>query len=113
MSDSRADSRRENLEYLQSRHGDIYEAYEEFGRRVHEHGGPLDQKTRWLIKVAVTTAGHNATALGTHIHKALADGCTADEIEHAILLTAPSIGFPTMMEGLRVLRDVVASESQD
>lgn len=99
-------ARRDNLNYLRSRHGDIYEAYEQFGRRVHERGGPLDEKSRWLIKVAVTTTGQNADALGTHIRKALANGCTREEIEHAILLTAPSCGFPTMMEGLFVLRQV-------
>ncbi len=109
MSDNRDESRRETLDYLRSRHGEIYEAYEHYGRLVHEQGGPLEEKTRWLIKVAVTTTGQNAHALGTHVRKALLNGCTREEIEHAILLTAPSCGFPTMMEGLLVFHETEAS----
>lgn len=100
----------DNLSYLKERHGEIYAAYEEFGRLVHEQGGPLDEKSRWLIKVAVTTVGQQPLALRTHIRKALNDGCTVDEIEHAILLAAPSAGFPTMMEGLMVLREEAAQQ---
>ncbi len=110
MGEISAEARRENLQYLRSRHGDIYDAYEEYGRLVHERGGPLDEKTRWLVKVAVTTAGQNPDALGTHIRKALRNGCSHEEIEHAILLTAPSSGFPTMMEALLVLRQVLADD---
>ncbi len=98
----------DNLAYLKEQHGEIYEAYETYGRLVHEQGGPLDEKTRWLVKVAVTTAGAQPLALKTHIRKALANGCTREEIEHAILLTAPSAGFPTMMEGLLILRELSA-----
>lgn len=94
----------ENLAYLQAQHGEIYAAYEEFGRLVHEKGGPLDERTRWLIKIATTAAGQEKLALRTHIRKALANGCTRAEVEHAILLVAPSAGFPRMMEALLELR---------
>lgn len=103
----------ENLQYFQEHHSEIYQAYEQFGRLVHNQGGPLDEKTRWLVKVAVTTAGRNPLALKTHIQKALKHGCTRQEIEHAMLLSAPSVGFPTMMEGLLVLRQTVAESSKD
>lgn len=97
----------ENFAYFRKTHPDIYEAYEKFGKLVHEEGGPLEEKTRWLIKIAVTTAGQNQYALRTHIKKAILNGCTAAEIEHAILLTAPSAGFPVMMEGILTLRGVL------
>lgn len=101
----------ENFAYFRENHPQIYEAYEKFGKLVHEEGGPLDEKTRWLIKIAVTTAGQNQYALRTHIKKALRNGCTQADIEHAILLTAPSAGFPVMMEAILILREVLeASE---
>ena len=96
-----------NFLYFREKHPDIYEAYEKFGKLVHEEGGPLDEKTRWLIKIAVTTSGQNQYALRTHIKKALKNGCTREEIEHAILLTAPSAGFPIMMEAILTLREVL------
>lgn len=100
-----------NLKYLMEQHGEIYEAYQTYGKLVHEKGGPLDEKTRWLIKVALSTDCKNEYSLQTHIRKALKSGCTKEEIEHAILLVGPTSGFPTMMKGLLTLNEVVGSES--
>lgn len=94
-----------NLHYFIEKHGDIYDAYEEFGNLLHEKGGPLDKKTRWLIKIAISASCQYEFALRTHIRKALDSGCTREEIEHSVLLVAPSAGFPKMMEALLVLRD--------
>lgn len=100
----------ENLNYFIEKHGDIYEAYEEYGKRLHEEGGPLDKKTRWLIKVAISACCQHEFSLRTHIRKAIKSGCTREEVEHAILLVAPSSGFPMMMEALLVLRDEMGEQ---
>lgn len=96
---------KENLEYIKEHHGAIYRAYEEYGRLVHTEGGPLDEKTRWLIKIAVSSTSEYPYALRTHLRKALASGCTREEIEHAILMIAPTAGFPKMMEAIMILRE--------
>ena len=96
-----------NLKYLVQNHGDIYEAYERFGKLVHENGGPLDKKTCWLIKVAISASCQCENALITHILKALKAGCSKEEIEHAILLVAPTSGFPKMMQALLSLRETL------
>jgi len=100
-----------NLAYFIEHHGDIYDAYENFGKLVHEKGGPLDEKTRWLIKVALSADCQNEYSLRTHILKASKCGCTREEIEHAILLVAPTCGFPKMMRALLVFRDVFEKET--
>lgn len=99
-----------NLNYFMEKHGEIYEAYENFGQLLHTKGGSLEEKCRWLIKIALSTAGQNPYALTTHIIKALKSGCTREQIEHAILLTAPTVGFPKMMEGILILREVMSEE---
>jgi alkylhydroperoxidase/carboxymuconolactone decarboxylase family protein YurZ len=104
------DATEKNLKYLTEKHGEIYEAYETYGKMVHEKGGPLDEKTRWLIKVALSVCCQYENALITHILKALKSGCSEEEIEHAILLTAPTSGFPTMMHGLLIFRDAVGKD---
>jgi alkylhydroperoxidase/carboxymuconolactone decarboxylase family protein YurZ len=96
---------RENLDALIERHPEIYEAYARYGKAVHELGGPLEEKTRWLIKVAVSASHGYAKAQHTHMIKAMAAGCTLEELEHAILLLAPTAGFPRMMEALERFRD--------
>lgn len=96
---------RDNLDALIASHPDIYEAYSQFGKLVHEKGGPLDERTRWLIKVAVSAAlGHEKAQL-THMAKALDAGCSMEQMEHALLLTAPTAGFPRMMEAMERLRE--------
>lgn len=94
-----------NLKYLTDKHGDIYHAYENYGKMVHHKGGPLNERTRWLIKVALSTACQYSYALRTHIIKAIKSGCTREEIEHTILLAAPTAGFPKTMEGILILRE--------
>jgi AhpD family alkylhydroperoxidase len=99
-----------NLKYLIENHGEVYEAYEYYGKLIHEKGGPLDEKTRWLIKISLSTCNQFEYALRTHILKALKSGCTKEEIEHAILLVAPTCGFPKMMEGLLIFREIINSQ---
>lgn len=96
---------RENLDALIERHPEIYEAYSRFGKLVHEQGGPLDEPTRWLIKVAVSGALGQEKAQLTHMIKALDAGCTPEQLEHALLLVAPTAGFPRMMEAMDRLRE--------
>ncbi|MCC5909597.1 MAG: carboxymuconolactone decarboxylase family protein [Clostridiaceae bacterium] len=95
----------ENLQYLMERHKDVYEAYTNYGKIIHEKEGPIEEKNRWLIKISISASLGYSYALKTHIWKASKAGCTRDEIEHAILLVAPSAGFPRMMEALLILRN--------
>ncbi len=99
------DSIQENLKYFKDKHGDIYEAYSTFGKAIHEDGGPLEEKTKRLIKVAVSATIGNEYSLTTHMRKAVKAGCTLDEIEHTLLLVAPTAGFPTMMRALMTMRE--------
>lgn len=95
----------ENWGYFIKKHPEVYESYEKFGKTLHDQGGPLDEKQRWLIKIAVSAASSHELALKTHIGKARKAGCNNDEIEHAILLTATTSGFPTMMSALMAFRE--------
>ncbi len=94
-----------NLKYFIEKHENIYHAYENYGHLMHENTGPLDEKTRWLLKVAISTTCQYEYALRTHIIKAIKSGCTREEIEHAIMLVAPTAGFPKTMAGILILRE--------
>lgn len=94
-----------NFKYFLDKYGDIYESYENYGQKVHNDGGPLEEKTRWLIKVAISAACKHHYSIRTHIRKALKSGCTREEIEHAMMLVAPTAGFPAFMEALMCLRE--------
>jgi 4-carboxymuconolactone decarboxylase len=104
------ESTEKNLEYLMEHHKEIYDTYANFGKLIHTKGGPLDERTRWLIKIALSTSCQYEHALKTHILKAMKAGCTEKEIEHAILLVAPTVGFPRMMRGLMAFRELLDKE---
>ncbi|SDY62804.1 Uncharacterized conserved protein YurZ, alkylhydroperoxidase/carboxymuconolactone decarboxylase family [Proteiniborus ethanoligenes] len=94
-----------NFKYFLEKYGHIYEAYETYGQKLHNDGGPLDEKSRWLIKVAISAACKHHYSVRTHIRKALKCGCTREEIEHSLMLVAPTAGFPAFMEALMCLRE--------
>ncbi len=89
---------------FRARFPEIVELNEALGRFIHEKAGPLDEKTRALIKLGVTAASHHQTAVGTQIARAREAGATEDEILHALLLVVPTCGFPTFMEAYREYR---------
>ena len=103
--EKRMNQRQDNWKYFQDTFPEVHQAYEEYGKAIHEKGGPLNERERCLIKVAVAAASQFDYALRSHVEKALSAGCTISEIEHAILLTAPTVGFPRMMSALMVFRD--------
>ena len=76
----------------------IHQGHEALGKAIHEEGGPLPEKFRWLIKVAISGATRHHLALETHIAKAREAGASEDEIKHSLLLLIQTTGFPTFME---------------
>jgi len=77
---------------------DICKRHEALGKDIHEKSGPLSEKTRWLIKVAISGASGHTLALETHITRAREAGATEEEIKHTLLLLIQTTGFPTFME---------------
>ena len=85
---------------------EIHAKHEALGKSVHEKGGPLTEKSRWLIKIAISAACNHKRALETHIRKAKAAGVAEDEIKHALLLLIPTAGFPAFMKSYTVLKRI-------
>ena len=83
----------------------VYSDHEALGKEIHENSGPLDEKTRWLIKIAISGASRHALALETHITKAREAGVTDDEMKQALLLLIQTTGFPTFMEAYSILKE--------
>ena len=90
---------------------EVGNAYEAYGRSVAE-AGPLDEKTRCLIKLAFSISGKLEGGAKSHAHKAMQAGATADEIRHVAVLAAPTIGFPSMMAGLSWVDAVLEGKSR-
>jgi len=87
-------------------YSDVANAYELMGDSVHK-SGPLDDKTRALIKLAISTGARLEGAVHSHTRKALSIECTPEEIRHAVMLSLPTIGFPSMMAVLSWVDDIL------
>ncbi len=85
---------------------DINTAHEALGEKIHKQSGPLPEKVRWLIKLAVSGASGHHLSLETHIQKAREAGAADEEIKHALLLLIPTVGFPAFMEAYQVFKNV-------
>lgn len=84
-------------------------SYEKLGDAVHA-AGPLDEKTRALIKLAISTGARLEGAVHSHARKALKTGCTKEEMRHVALLSLPTIGLPSMMAALSWIDDIVGED---
>ena len=86
---------------------EVHANFEALGKEIHEKAGPLEEKNRWLIKIAISAACGHKRALATHIKKARNAGVADAEIKHALLLLIPTAGFPTFMKAYAVLGNMV------
>ncbi|HEU5291981.1 MAG TPA: carboxymuconolactone decarboxylase family protein [Cyclobacteriaceae bacterium] len=78
--------------------------YEELGDAVHGLG-PLSDRDRALIKLAISGSHLYSSAFKAHIRKAVASGISRDEIEHLVLLFLPTVGFPVMMAAMGIVEE--------
>lgn len=84
----------------------VAKAYEQIGKAVHG-AGPLDEKTRALVKLGISAGARLEGAFHSHVRKALNAGVTAEEIRHAVLLSLPTIGLPSMMAAMTWIDDIL------
>ena len=97
---------------FESDYPDVAKAYSELGDAVHA-SGPLDAKTRALIKLAVSSGARMEGAVHSHTRKAQAAGATPEEIRQVALLTIPTVGFPNMMASLSWMNDILDGPRRD
>ena len=87
-------------------HPEIGKAYSNLGDAVHQ-AGPLDDKTRALVKVAISGGAMLEGAFHSHIRKASQVGVTKEELQHVAFLALPTIGFPSMMALLSWIDEMI------
>ena len=85
---------------------DAASAYESMGDAVHK-AGPLDDKTRALIKLAISTGARLEGAVHSHVRKAIREGATKEEMHQVALLSLPTVGLPSMMAALSWIDDII------
>jgi len=82
----------------------IWQAYDRLGGLVHD-SGPLDKKTRELLKLAMAIGARLEGAVHSHTRRALQEDARAEEIYHVVLLGLTTLGFPQTIAALTWVED--------
>jgi 4-carboxymuconolactone decarboxylase len=91
---------------FQKRYPEVFKAYDALGGATAE-AGPLTDKTRALVKLAIAIGAEKEGAVHSHTRRAIEAGCSAEEIRHAVVLGTTTLGFPSMMKALTWVDDIL------
>ena len=82
----------------------VWKAFNELGSRCHE-AGPLDEKSRRLVKLALSIGAALEGATHSAVRNAESVGITQEEIDHVALLAVSTLGMPAATRALTWIRD--------
>jgi 4-carboxymuconolactone decarboxylase len=95
---------------MASKHPELWKAYQRLGEEA-SHAGPVDARSRRLVHLALAIASGSEGATHSHARRALAEGITAEELEHVALLAITTIGWSNAIKGLTWVRDVTQART--
>lgn len=89
-------------------YSDVWDEFQKLSTACHE-AGPLDTKTRRLVKLALSIGAGLEGATHSAVRHAVADGISAKEMEHVAVLAITTLGLPAATRGLSWIRDPITS----
>lgn len=93
------------VDSLEQQHPAVIEAYEALGKASAE-AGPLDPRTRRLVKLALSIGVGSEGAVHSHTRRGLEEGLTAEELRQVAVLAITTLGFPQAIAGLSWIADI-------
>lgn len=96
-------------EHFRADFPEVTAAYDALSDAAHR-SGPLDGRTRRLVKLGIAVGAEAEGAVRSHLRKALAEGFSRAEVEHAIVLGLPTVGLATTIAALKWAREVVEAQ---
>lgn len=98
----------QHFKKLQKDYPDFMQAAADLGKAVRE-AGPLDEKTVNLIQMAAAATARLEGGVHSHARRALAAGATVEEVRHALIVLASTIGFPSVATAMSWVSDLDAA----
>jgi len=95
----------DNFRRFKTAHPDIYEAFEELGRRLHETG-PLSERERRLVKLGIAIGLGTEGGVHSAVRFALSGGCSKEDLSHAVRLAITTIGWPRALAAMSWVEDL-------
>jgi alkylhydroperoxidase/carboxymuconolactone decarboxylase family protein YurZ len=85
---------------------EVWKAFVQLGDRCHE-AGPLDERARRLIKLALAIGAGLEGATHSAVRNALSAGMSQDEIKQVAVLAITTIGLPAAMRAMTWISDAL------
>jgi alkylhydroperoxidase/carboxymuconolactone decarboxylase family protein YurZ len=92
-------------------HAAVLEAYERLGTACHQEG-PLDERSRALVKLALSVGAQLEGGVHAQVRKSLELGISPGELRHVAMLAIPTLGFPSAMAALSWIDDLAPRKSR-
>ena len=89
---------------------DIMKQHRQLGKYCRD-AGPLDPKSQELVKLGIAIGVNSRGGVRSAVRKALAAGATQDEIQHAVLLSTTTTGFPNMIAAMEWAKGVFEKQN--
>ena len=89
----------------------VAKAYEALGEACAK-AGPLDARTRELVKLGMAIGGRLEGAVHAHTRRALEAGATPQQIRHVVALAAPTVGFPTTVAAFTWVEELLSASKK-
>lgn len=93
-------------QFLRKTYPGVWKSFQNLGEQCHR-AGPLDERTRRLVKVGIAAAAQSEGAVHSAVRHAKSAGVSPEDIRHAILLTVTTVGFPRAMAALSWAEDIL------
>jgi 4-carboxymuconolactone decarboxylase len=101
----------EPVEGFRSRYPKLWEAFEALGAECH-NAGPLDKKSRRLVKLALAVAHRHEGAVHAAVRNGLAAGLSPEEMRHVALLAVTTVGWPAAFAAFTWIEEALRHDGQ-
>jgi AhpD family alkylhydroperoxidase len=83
----------------------VWQAFAALGQATAE-AGPLDARTRRLVKLALAIGAASEGAVHSHTRRAVDEGISKQELKQVALLAIATLGLPQAVKGLTWIEDI-------
>lgn len=92
------------VQEFRKRYPEVWKAFDQLGEQCHQ-AGPLDEKTRRLVKVALSIGAGLEGATHSAVRNAVKAGVTGEELNQVAVLAVTTLGLPAAIRGFTWISD--------
>ncbi|EWG98636.1 carboxymuconolactone decarboxylase family protein [Halomonas sp. BC04] len=84
---------------------EVWQAFASLGKACAE-AGPLDARTRRLVKLALAVGSGSEGAVHSHMRRARDEGIEPEALKQVAMLAIPTLGLPSGVAALTWIEDI-------